>query len=128
MSEMNLFEMATRGKYRFPFKGSIMAEDLFDLDVTNLDSIFKTLNAQLKVTKEESLLTVKTAQDKELAVKIEIVKTIVAEKIAELDRVVKARELKAQKQKIMALIAEKQEDSLKGKSIEELQALMENLN
>ena len=37
-----LFVMATRGKYRFPFKGQISVEDLWDLSVKNLDSIFKS--------------------------------------------------------------------------------------
>lgn len=53
---MELFEIAIRNKYRFPFKGWISTEDLWDLSVQNLDSIFKTLNKEFKTTGEESLL------------------------------------------------------------------------
>ena len=57
MSEMNIFEFAARNKMRFAFKGMLSVEDLWDLDVKNLDSIFQGLNSQLKQTKEEGLLS-----------------------------------------------------------------------
>lgn len=78
---MELFEIATRNKYRFPFKGWINTEDLWDLSVQNLDSIFKTLNKELKTTGEESLLGTKTTEQNELSNKIEIVKHIVSVKL-----------------------------------------------
>ena len=81
MSETaNIFEVATRGKYRFPYKGQITVEDLWDLSVTQLDSIFKTLNAQYKQSKEESLLETKSKEDEVLDTQIAIVKHIVAVK------------------------------------------------
>ena len=40
------FELATKEKYRFPFKGMIGVEDLWDLDVNQLDSVFKALNKE----------------------------------------------------------------------------------
>ena len=55
----NMFEVATRNKFRFPFKGLISVEDLWELSVDNLDSIFKSLNSEMKKTKEESLLSTK---------------------------------------------------------------------
>ena len=33
----NIFEYAVRNKVRFPFKGMISVEDLWDLSLTNLD-------------------------------------------------------------------------------------------
>ena len=56
MSEVNLFEVATRNNYQFPFKGLINVIDLWDLSLTNLDSVFKVLNAEVKKSEEESLL------------------------------------------------------------------------
>ena len=72
-----MFEYATRNKVRFPFKGLISVEDLWDLSLTNLDSIYKTLNKQVKQSEEESLLNTKATVDKELDVQIAIVKHIV---------------------------------------------------
>ena len=66
MSERNLFEVASREKFRFPFKGMVSVEDLWDLSVTNLDQVFKALNSELKQAKEESLLDVRSKQDTEL--------------------------------------------------------------
>jgi len=123
-----MFEVAVRNKFRFSFRGLISVEDLWDLSVVNLDSIFKTLNSQLKQTKEESLLDVKTKQDKELDVKIEIVKYIVKVKLEEENLRLKAKERKEQKQKILEILSEKQDENLKGKSIEELEKMLNELD
>jgi len=122
-----MFENALRGKYRFPYKGQIGVEDLFDLSIENLDSIFKVLNSQLKQTKEESLLQVKTKQDEELSIKIEIIKYIVGIKIDEENARLRAKDIKEQKQKIMEILSTKKDESLHGKSIEELQIMLDSL-
>ncbi|MCM3387224.1 hypothetical protein M3649_03645 [Ureibacillus chungkukjangi] len=128
MTIENKFEVATRSKMRFPFKGLISVEDLWDLSVTNLDSIFKVLNSQLKQVKEESLLETKTKEDKELDAKIEIVKYIVKVKLEEQESRNKAQEKKEQKQKILEILSTKQNESLQNKSEEELKAMLEDLN
>lgn len=122
-----MFEYATRNKVRFPFKGLISVEDLWDLTLTNLDSIYKTLNKQVKQSEEESLLNTKTTVDKELDVQITIVKHIVAVKLAEQEAREKASAKKAQKQKIMAIIASKQDEALQNSSVEDLQKMLDEL-
>lgn len=122
-----MFEYATRNKVRFPFKGLISVEDLWDLSLTNLDSIYKTLNKQVKQSEEESLLNTKTTVDKELEVQIAIVKHIVAVKLAEQEAREKASAKKAQKQKIMAIIASKQDEALQNSSVEDLQKMLDEL-
>ena len=123
----NIFEVATKSKFRFNFKGSIAVEDLFDLSVKELDAVFKNLNSQLKQVKEESLLDQKTEEDKELDTKIEIVKYIVKTKLEEKDVALKAKTTKEQKQKILEILASKKDESLQGKSIEELTAMLDDL-
>ena len=122
-----MFEYATKNKVRFPFKGLISVEDLWDLTLTNLDSIYKTLNKQVKQSEEESLLNTKTTVDKELDVQIAIVKHIVAVKLAEQEAREKASAKKAQKQKIMAIIASKQDEALQNSSVEDLQKMLDEL-
>lgn len=122
-----LFEIASRQKYRYPYKGLITTEDLWDLSVSQLDTIFKTLNAQVKRTPEESLLAVKEEADPTLSNQIAILRHIVSVKQEEKKARESAAEVKAQKQKLMELIAQKQDESLASKSAEELQAMLSAL-
>ena len=127
MSELNVFELAVSNKFRYPYKGIISTEDLYDLSVKELDSIFMVLNSQLKQTKEESLLGVKSKEDKELEVKIEIIKYIVKIKLDEQERKLKEKEVKIQKQKILTVLAKKEDESLENKTPEELKQMLETL-
>lgn len=127
-NETNIFEVATRQKYRFPYKGSISTEDMWDLPLTALDSVFKTLNAKAKQAQEESLLDTKTKEDEETEIKIQIVRYIVAVKLAEKEAREKAAENKAKKQKIMAIMAARDEKALENASDEDLQKMLAELD
>lgn len=123
----NMFEYATRNKVRFPFKGQISVEDLWDLRTDDLDTVFKTLNRQVKQSEEESLLVTKTAEDTALDVQIAIVKYIFDIKMQGANARLLDKERKAQKQKIMAILANKQEQELQNKSVDELQKMLEEI-
>lgn len=123
-----IFEYAVRNKIRFPFKGLISVEDLWDLSLTNLDLIYKTLNKQVKESKEESLLDIKATVDNELDVQIAIVKHIVTVKLTEQEARKKAAAKREQKQKIMAIIASKQDEALRNSSVEDLQKILEEMD
>lgn len=128
MNEKNLFEIATRSKYRFAYRGSIGVEDLWDLSMTALDSVYKNLMSQKKAEDEESLVTAKSDQSVELENKIDIVKYIFSVKKKEADDRQKKRENNAKRQKILGILAEKQDQALRDKSPEELQAMLESMN
>lgn len=123
-----MFEFALSNKVRFPYKGMISVEDLYDLSARELDSVFKTLNAQVKKSQEESLLATKTKEDETLSVQIEIVKHIFNTKLAEAEAAKQNRELKEKKQMLLGLIAEKENEELKSKSADELKAMLDSLN
>lgn len=127
MSDINIFEYAAKNKLRFPFRGSITTEDLYDLSPANLDSIYKTLSREAKKNEEESLLADKSANDVQLGVKIDIIKYIVAEKLAANERMKKAAATKLQADKIRAVLAKKQDAALENMSQEELQKMLEDL-
>ena len=127
MKTNNIFEVAVRNKFRFPYKGTISVEDLWDLSVQQLDNIFKTLKSQEKKAQEESLLDTLTPEDEILVTKIEIIKYIVNVKLAEAQQAERARELHDQRQKILGILAEKQDEDLRNKTTDELRAMLEQL-
>lgn len=128
MKREKMFEFALKNKLRFNFKGVLNTEDLFDLSLEDLDSIYKNLNSRVKESGEESLLGTKTKVDEELEIQINIVKYIVEDKLEERDRISKEREIRKQKQKIMEIIADKEDSELEGKSIDELKAMLNDLD
>ena len=128
MSEVNLFEAATRENYLFPFKGMINVIDLWNLSLTNLDSVFKTLNAEVKKSEEESLLNAKTKEDEELTNKIEIIKYIVNKKLAEKEARENEKKNKEKKQRILEIKAKRQDEALENMSDEDLDKLLADLN
>lgn len=126
--EKNLFEIATRNRYRFNYKGVMTVEDLWSLRVEDLDAIFKMLNRQKKTADEDSLLATKSAEDQDLANKIDIVRYIVSVKMAEAAERVSAAEKKAQRDKIMKIVAKKKDKALEDMGIEDLMKKLEELN
>lgn len=127
MSERNIFEQAARGKYRFPFKGLCTVEDLWDLSVTNLDTVYKELNKQKRNNNEDSLLETSN-EDTRLNDMIEIVKHIVSVKQKEkADRILE-KERKERNQMIMDIIKDKEYENLRSKSIAELMGIVDSEN
>ena len=127
MEANKMFEVAVRNKFRFPFKGVISVEDLWDLSVQQLDGIFKTLKSQEKKAQEESLLDTRTPEDEALKTKIDIIRYIVNVKLDEAKQAEHAKENRDQKQKILGILAEKQDADLRSKTPEELQAMLNQL-
>ena len=127
MEANKMFEVAVRNKFRFPFKGVISVEDLWDLSVQQLDGIFKTLKSQEKKAQVESLLDTRTPEDEALKTKIDIIRYIVNVKLDEAKQAEHAKENRDQKQKILGILAEKQDADLRNKTPEELQAMLNQL-
>ncbi|MFW6242985.1 MAG: hypothetical protein ACOC2W_02405 [bacterium] len=125
MSDM--FEKATRMKLRFNQKGICSVEDLWDLPLNSLDSIFKELNAKIKEQKEESLLNQRTKESEILDLKINIVKYIVNVRLQEQKERENKLAKESQKKKLLEIIAEKQDKQLYEKNITELNKMVEEL-
>ena len=127
MSDMNLFEVATRANYQFPFRGMINVIDLWDVSLTNLDSVFKTLNAEVKKFEEESLLHTKSKEDEEISNKIEIVKYIVNVKLNEKKKRENDIKNAETRQKLLEIKAKRQNAALENMSDEELDKALAEL-
>lgn len=121
-----MFEIAARKKYRFPFRGQISVEDLWDLSMDNLNDIYKVLKKAANVGSEESLDEGQKV-DQDLLNKIEIVKHIYNTKKAEAEEA-KAAVEKAKKKKILAeILAKKENAALEAMSPEEIRKMLEEL-
>ena len=77
-----MFEMASQFKFRYPYKGLITTEDLWDLSLTQLDTVYKALSKEMHIILQDgdSLLYTKSPdlfnKEQELIAKIELIKYI----------------------------------------------------
>lgn len=125
---INLFEQASRLKLRFQTaKGLLSIEDLWDLPLTNLDTLYKSLNKQVKETEEESFIEVKSSANEKLEVMFEIVKHIIKVKLASFQTAKVAKENAAKKAQILELIHQKKNESLASMPVEELEKMLADL-
>lgn len=123
-----MFEKAVRAKVRFPFaRGLVSVEDLWELTLSELDSIFKTLNRQAKAAEEESLLGTRSIADSELALKIEIVKHVVKTLQAEADAKANAKKRAESKQELLELLNRKERQEKENLSTDEIKKLIADL-
>ena len=115
---MSKFEEATRNKVRFETnRGMITVEDLWDLPLTgtngfNLDNVAKTLAKQLRELNEESFVTPSTKASSEIEDKLDIVKHIIEVKIDEAYTAKRKTEIKAKKQVLLNVLAQKENEVL----------------
>jgi len=133
---MSIFEQASRLRIRFDSaQGSLSVEDLWDLPLTsntnkaNLDDIAKTLYKQLQSIDEVSFVQRTVASDKNSreALRFEIVKHIISVRLQENETAAKARQNAEKKQKILEILAERQDSALKGASDDDLQRMLSEL-
>lgn len=126
---VNLFVTASKEKYRYPYKGSISTEDLWDLKTHELDCVYKNLKELLK--NEEQIDGLLHANDNSAAIlisnKIEIVKHIFNSKMNEINLRKAEAANAAARQQLMELIASKKNEALANLSIEELEAKLKEL-
>jgi hypothetical protein len=127
-SMTNIWVECLKNKYRFEFKGLISAEDLFDLKLEELDVIYKNLKNEEKNLQGDSLLdSSKNPKIDEVQIKLELVKSIFDMKVGEIRHAEKVLANKAQKDKILAIIEDKENQELSEKSIDELKEIYNSL-
>lgn len=130
-----MFEKAVRLKLRFASpQGALSVEDLWDLPLTsirvnvaNLNNVAKEISRQLKNAGEEDFVAPKVGADEVLQLKLEIVKRVIFVRQEENAAERATAERKEKKEKLLELIARKQDQQLEGKPLEELQAMVESL-
>ncbi len=129
------FEKAARLKLRFgSVQGNLSAEDLWDLPLTstranraNLNDIAKEVSRELKAQGEEDFVNPVSNVDETLQLKLEIIKHVIHARQAENEAARMLSERREKKERLLELIARKQDQQLEGKPLEELQAMVEAL-
>jgi len=130
---MNIFEQASKIALRFATtRGSITTEDLWIMPLTSpcgfsLDDLAKVLHKEIKDSEVSSFVLKQDTKNEIATLKFDIVKHIIDTKLAEIDAQEKLVENKEKKERILSIIAEKQDESLKEKSVDELKKLVEDL-
>ena len=131
LAGINIFEQATRLALRFNTlnRGLATVEDLWNLPLTtkastgvSLDNIDKALNREIRATEEESFVEASTPGSKSLVLALEVVKHIIAVKLAENEAARNALDRRLRKEKILDILSRKQDEKLAAASVEELQA------
>jgi hypothetical protein len=125
---MNLFEKATREKFRFPSsKGELVVEQLWQLPLlsktgsVDLNAVAVALNAELKALGEESFVETGSNPKRALvADKLDLVKYIISVKQDENKAVEKRLQNQQQVAELEELLRNKQKESLAGLSEEQI--------
>lgn len=122
---MDIYKEGLRRKLRFPCRGTIAIQHLFDLTLDNLNQIYQELIAESAAKPKDSLLDTPT-QDVELELKIAIVKdvfeTLRGEQLEREEEIKK----RSRNQMIMAAISRKELNTLDDLSVDDLKALLED--
>ena len=124
----NILEKATRKQIRFAHSGSKSVEDLWQLDLEDLDAIYGKLSDQIDKTSSQSLLTTRSKENTLLNLKIEIVKYIFETKVKEAEEKETKMIKKEKKQNLMKLLEEKENEEFKNMSKEDLLKKIEELD
>lgn len=122
-----MYKQASQLKLRYQTSvGLVSTEQLWDLTQTQLSNAIKAVKRVLKKTDDDELSFLEDTKvvDVENQLRFDILKDVYLTKKKESEELRNAAEIKAHNQKILSLIAEKQEGKLKEMSIEELEKLI----
>ena len=124
---MEQYKLASQTGLRFNTdKGLLSVEQLWNLNQSQLSNLIKSIKKVLKRDDDDELsfLIDTKVVDIENQLRFDIAKDVYLTKKKLAEDLKSQSDKKAFEQKILGLIAEKKEDSLKGKSIEELEAML----
>lgn len=124
-----MYKKASKLKLRFSTsKGNLSTEDLWDLSLEQLDAIAVKLDEQIEKSPRKSFIKTVSKVNETLELKFAIVKDVIDTKMAEQAARENQQAKSAQRQKLLELIAEKEDSELKGKSTDELRKMLDELD
>ena len=129
-----MFKKASQMKLRFDTaKGDLTVEDLWDLPLTSeagvsLNGIAIAVNKELQASQEESFVSTQPIGNTVLELRLEILKEVIAVKIAENEKARTAAAKKLRKEKLLAIRANKQDEDIQSKTLDEIDALIADID
>lgn len=126
---MNIFERASRKALRFSsVKGDLTTEQLWQLNLNALDTVARRVNTELKSISEESFIATKPDPRKpDLELRLDILKHIIASKLADEEAAKTRAEKAAKKDLLLKALASKQNEAVANMSEAEIRAEIEAL-
>lgn len=122
---MDNFKQASKEKLRFSTpKGSLTTEQLWDLSLTDLDTLAVSLEIEHMESGKKSFLHKNTTKDKTAKLKFNVVLDVLSTKMEEAEAAKNAKEIREHNEKIIALIQDKKDASLKNKTIKQLTEML----
>ena len=129
-----MFEKATRIALRFPSSvGLLSVEQVWDLPLQsyngnpNLDDLARLYHNRLKDDANVSFVAAVTPQNEDDKLAFDIIKHIIKVKLDEKTSADNIRIARDKRQKLLEIIAKKEEEGLMGASIEDLRKMVEGL-
>ena len=131
---MNIFEIATKQKIRFAsLKGDVTTEMLWDIPLESksgfdLDTIAKSVKADLDAASEESFVRTSSPMKTSLELKLLVVKHVIDVRLTERAAALRKKEISQTKQTLLDALARKQTqeiDELSAAQIQEKLAALE---
>lgn len=118
---MDIFAKAAKKKIRFSSRqGNLSAEDLWDLQLTDLDKMAVALDKS-RQSGNKSFINDKSAVNLEIDLKFDLVKFVIDYKLAAQEKASKAAVTKEKKRMLKDLLEKKKMEGLESLSVEELE-------
>jgi hypothetical protein len=125
----DMFMVASQKKLRFKSgKGLLTVEDLWDLSLESLDNIAIELDETIQKEGRKSFVSKRSSASTEKTLALDIVKVVIEVKQDEAEKRKDRADKRAQKEFLEKLLEEKNIESLKGLSKEEIEKRIAALN
>ncbi len=124
----NQFEQATRIKLRFESsQGFLATEDLWSLSLASLDAMAKKVAKLMRDEDEESFIPNKDKVSTQNNLRLDILKTVINTKVEENEARKTRTEKLANLERLKALAANKADEQLSAKSLDDIQKMIAEL-
>lgn len=122
---MDIFKQASFEKLRVQTsRGPLSPEQLWDLSVTELDTLAVSLQEEHAQSGKKSFIKKSSPKDKTTKLKFDVVLEILNTKMDIQNAAQEAAEVREHNKKILGIIADKKDESLKGKTVKQLEEML----